>query len=147
MLVKQRHRCVDSGRKANARAYDAMIAAVALANGYPSTRAIPDDFARIDGLGAVAAAHPGRALTAGQPRASLVSRLSVVAASNSPGTDRAEQAECRAKHEMWIGAGDWSRTRDIQLGRPGPICGVAPLVEGRAFRVQLSCRRLGRRLT
>ena len=92
----------------------------------------PDEFAGIDGLGAVAAAHPGRALTAGQPRASLVSRLSVVAASNSLGTDRAEQAECRAKHAMWIGAGDGSRTRDIQLGRPERLCAVACLVEGRA---------------
>ena len=124
-----------------------MIGAVGLANALPLYTCNPDDFAGKVGLGAVAAAYPGRALTASQPRASLVSRLSVVAASNSPGTDRAEQAECRAKHEMWIGAGDWSRTRDIQLGRPGPICGVAPLVEGRAFRVQLSCRRLGRRLT
>jgi hypothetical protein len=30
---------------------------------------------------------------------------------------RAEKAECRAKHEMGFGAGDGSRTRDIQLGR------------------------------
>jgi hypothetical protein len=40
------------------------------------------------------------------------------------------------------GFGDGSRTRDIQLGRPRPLRGVAHLVEGRAFRVQLSCRRL-----
>ena len=38
------------------------------------------------------------------------------------------------------GFGDGSRTRDIQLGRPRPLRGVAHLVEGRAFRVQLSCR-------
>jgi hypothetical protein len=50
-------------------------------------------------------------------RASLASRLSVVAASNSLSTDCAEQAECHAKHKMGIGAGDGSRTRDIQLGR------------------------------
>ena len=40
-----------------------------------------------------------------------------MAASKTLGTDRAEQAECRAKHEMGFGAGDGSRTRDIQLGR------------------------------
>jgi hypothetical protein len=80
-------------------------------------------------------------------RASLVSRLSVVAASNSLGTDRAEKAECRAKHEMGFGAGDGSRTRDIQLGRPRCLCAVARLVERRAFRVQLSCRRVARPTT
>ena len=39
-----------------------------------------------------------------------------------------------------FGAGDGVRTRDIQLGRPRSLCGVASLVDGRAFRVQLSCR-------
>ena len=68
-------------------------------------------------------------------------QLSAVAPSPQPSSPRAEKAECRATHEMGIGAGDGSRTRDIQLGRPRSLCGVAPLVEGRAFRVQLSCRR------
>ena len=40
------------------------------------------------------------------------------------------KAECRATHESGIGAGDGSRTRDIQLGRPKPLCSVAPLVKG-----------------
>jgi hypothetical protein len=47
-----------SGRKANARAYDAMIAAVALANGLPLYTCNPDDFSAIDGLTVVAVAHP-----------------------------------------------------------------------------------------
>lgn len=49
-----------SGRKASARAYDAMIAAVALANGLPLYTCNPDDFAGIDGLEVVAVAHPDR---------------------------------------------------------------------------------------
>jgi predicted nucleic acid-binding protein len=49
-----------SGRKASARAYDAMIAAVALANGLPLYTCNPDDFAGIDGLVVVAVAHPDR---------------------------------------------------------------------------------------
>jgi tRNA(fMet)-specific endonuclease VapC len=47
-----------SGRKANARAYDAMIAAVALANGLPLYTCNPDDFSSIDGLTVVAVTHP-----------------------------------------------------------------------------------------
>lgn len=47
-----------SGRKANARAYDAMIAAVALANGLPLHTCNPDDFSAIDGLTVVAVTHP-----------------------------------------------------------------------------------------
>jgi tRNA(fMet)-specific endonuclease VapC len=47
-----------SGRKASARAYDAMIAAVALANGLPLYTCNPDDFANIDGLTVVAVPHP-----------------------------------------------------------------------------------------
>ncbi len=49
-----------SGRKANARAYDAMIAAIALANGLPLYTCNPDDFAAIDGLRVMAMAHPDR---------------------------------------------------------------------------------------
>ncbi|HET7685606.1 MAG TPA: type II toxin-antitoxin system VapC family toxin [Candidatus Limnocylindria bacterium] len=50
-----------SGRKASARAYDAMIAAVAVANGLPLHTCNPDDFAGIDGLIVVAVPHPDRA--------------------------------------------------------------------------------------
>lgn len=39
-----------AGRKPQARAYDAMIAATALANGLPLYTCNPDDFAGIDGL-------------------------------------------------------------------------------------------------
>lgn len=54
-----------SGRKANARAYDAMIAAVALANGLPLYTCNPDDFSAIDGLTVVAVIHPDRSPAAG----------------------------------------------------------------------------------
>jgi len=47
-----------SGRKASARAYDAMIAAVALANGLPLYTCNPHDFAGIDGLNVIAVPHP-----------------------------------------------------------------------------------------
>ena len=47
-----------SGRKASARAYDVMIAAVALANGLPLYTCNPDDFASIDGLTVVSVPHP-----------------------------------------------------------------------------------------
>ena len=47
-----------TGRKASARAYDAMIAAVALANGLPLYTCNPDDFANIDGLTVVSVPHP-----------------------------------------------------------------------------------------
>lgn len=50
-----------SGRKASARAYDAMIAAVALANGLPLYTCNPDDFGGIDGLTVVAIPHPDAA--------------------------------------------------------------------------------------
>lgn len=43
-----------AGRKASARAYDAMIAATALANDLPLYTCNPDDFAAIDGLEVVA---------------------------------------------------------------------------------------------
>ena len=48
-----------SGRKTAARAYDAMIAAVAVANGLPLYTCNPDDFAGIDGLDVVPVPHPG----------------------------------------------------------------------------------------
>lgn len=47
-----------SGRKATVRAYDAMIAAVALANGLPLYTCNPGDFSAIDGLTVVAVTHP-----------------------------------------------------------------------------------------
>lgn len=47
-----------AGRKTSARAYDAMIAAIAIANGLPVYTCNPDDFAGIDGLDVVAIQHP-----------------------------------------------------------------------------------------
>ena len=47
-----------AGRKTSARAYDAMIAAVALANGLPLYTTNPDDFQSIDGLTVVRVPHP-----------------------------------------------------------------------------------------
>jgi tRNA(fMet)-specific endonuclease VapC len=47
-----------AGRKPTARAYDAMIAAVALAHDLPLYTCNPDDFAGIDGLRVVAVPHP-----------------------------------------------------------------------------------------
>lgn len=47
-----------SGRKAAARAYDAMIAATALANGLPVYTCNPDDFSGIDRLEVVPVAVP-----------------------------------------------------------------------------------------
>ena len=49
-----------AGRKSSARAYDAMIAAVCLANDLPIHTCNPGDFASIDGLSVVAVAHPDR---------------------------------------------------------------------------------------
>jgi tRNA(fMet)-specific endonuclease VapC len=46
------------GRKAAARAYDAMIAATAIANGLPLYTCNPDDFQGIDGLKVVAVPLP-----------------------------------------------------------------------------------------
>jgi predicted nucleic acid-binding protein len=54
-----------SGRKTSARAYDAMIAAIAVANGLPLYTCNPDDFAGIDGLVIVAVPHPDAPVTAG----------------------------------------------------------------------------------
>jgi predicted nucleic acid-binding protein len=48
------------GRKPAARAYDAMIAATALANGLPVHTCNPDDFVGIEGLTVVAVPHPDR---------------------------------------------------------------------------------------
>lgn len=47
-----------AGRKTAARAYDAMIAATALANGLPIYTCNPDDFIGIDGLEVVAVPVP-----------------------------------------------------------------------------------------
>ena len=47
-----------SGRKATARAYDAMIAAIAIANDLPVYTCNPTDFDGIDGLRVVAVPHP-----------------------------------------------------------------------------------------
>jgi tRNA(fMet)-specific endonuclease VapC len=47
-----------SGRKASARAYDAMIAAIAIANGLPLYTCDPDDFVGIDGLTVITIGHP-----------------------------------------------------------------------------------------
>lgn len=47
-----------AGRKPAARAYDAMIAAVAIANGLPVHTCNPADFAGIDGLRVIAVPHP-----------------------------------------------------------------------------------------
>jgi tRNA(fMet)-specific endonuclease VapC len=48
-----------SGRKASVRTYDAMIAAIALANELPLFTCNPADFTGIDGLIVVAIPHPG----------------------------------------------------------------------------------------
>jgi hypothetical protein len=49
-----------NGRKPQARAFDAMIAAVAVANRLPVYTCIPSDFDAIDGLDVVAISHPGQ---------------------------------------------------------------------------------------
>ena len=54
-----------SGRKATARAFDAMIAAIAVANGLPIYTCNPSDFMGIGGLEVVPVSHPDR----GRPRA------------------------------------------------------------------------------
>lgn len=48
-----------AGRTTNARAYDALIAAVALANGLPLYTVNPNDFEHITELDVVAVPHPG----------------------------------------------------------------------------------------
>jgi len=47
-----------AGRKPQARAYDALVAAVALSRGIPVHTCNPDDFAAIDGLDVVAVPVP-----------------------------------------------------------------------------------------
>ena len=47
-----------AGRKASARAFDALIAAIAIANGLPLYTANPADFAGISGLEVVPVPHP-----------------------------------------------------------------------------------------
>ena len=48
----------ESGRKPKARAYDALIASVAIANGLPLYTVNPKDFAHIEGLVVVPIPHP-----------------------------------------------------------------------------------------
>lgn len=48
-----------AGRKTAARAYDAMIAATALANDLPVYTCNPDDFSGVDGLEVIAVPVPG----------------------------------------------------------------------------------------
>ena len=49
-----------AGRKPSARAYDAMIAAVCVANDLPIHTCNPGDFSGIEGLDVVAVPHPDR---------------------------------------------------------------------------------------
>ncbi len=49
-----------AGRKTKARTYDAMIAAVAVANELPLYTCNPDDFSGIDGLRVIPIQHPGQ---------------------------------------------------------------------------------------
>lgn len=49
-----------AGRKTSARAYDALIAATALAHDLPLYTVNPDDFSGIDGLQVVPVPHPDR---------------------------------------------------------------------------------------
>ncbi len=50
-----------AGRKTSARAYDAMVAAIAIANGLVLYTCNPDDFSAIDGLQVIAVPVPRRA--------------------------------------------------------------------------------------
>ena len=56
------------GRKPSARAYDALIAAIALANDLPLYTVNPDDFAGIDGLVVRSVPHPLSSNPLAQPR-------------------------------------------------------------------------------
>lgn len=56
-----------AGRKTQARAYDAMIAAVALANDLPLYTCNPDDFAGIPGLRVIPVPVPGAEAEADPP--------------------------------------------------------------------------------
>jgi tRNA(fMet)-specific endonuclease VapC len=53
-----------AGRKPEARAYDAMIAAIAIANGLPLFTCNPQDFMGIDDLEVVPVPHPDQQLPA-----------------------------------------------------------------------------------
>jgi tRNA(fMet)-specific endonuclease VapC len=53
-----------AGRKPAVRAYDALMAAVALANGLSIYTCNPDDFAGIEGLTVISVPHPGAATVA-----------------------------------------------------------------------------------
>jgi hypothetical protein len=57
-----------AGRKSSARAYDAMIAAIAIANSLPLYTCNPDDFIGIEGLEVVTVAHPDELPSPGSPR-------------------------------------------------------------------------------
>ena len=57
-LARSQRRSGGRARKTSARAYDAMIAAVAIANDLPLYTCNPDDFTGIDGLVVVAVPHP-----------------------------------------------------------------------------------------
>jgi hypothetical protein len=50
-----------AGRKTSGRAYDALIAAIAIARGLPVYTVNPDDFAGISQLELIAIPHPDRA--------------------------------------------------------------------------------------
>lgn len=52
-----------AGRKVSARGYDAMIAAVAVANGLPVYTCNPEDFTGIEGLRIIAVPHPDQTET------------------------------------------------------------------------------------
>jgi len=54
-----------AGRKTSARAYNAMIAAIAIANDLPLYTCNPGDFTGIDGLVVVAVAHPDEVRSTG----------------------------------------------------------------------------------
>lgn len=58
-----------AGRKTSARAYDAMIAAVAISKSLPLYTANPDDFAHIDGLTVVRVPTPDAPVTPAEPSA------------------------------------------------------------------------------
>ena len=51
-----------AGRKSSAHAYDALIAAVCVANDVPIHTCNPDDFSDIGGLTVIAVAHPDRSI-------------------------------------------------------------------------------------
>ena len=57
-----------AGRKSSARAYDAMIAAIAIANSLPLYTCNPDDFIGIEGLEVVTVAPPDELPSPGSPR-------------------------------------------------------------------------------